>query len=45
VVCAENNVYIVIGNENYFLGADGLLMAARKGQKPPDLRHFNQQTE
>ncbi len=24
------------------LGADGSLMPAKKGQKPPDLRYFNQ---
>jgi len=23
------------------VGADGLLMPAKKGQQPPDLRHFN----
>ena len=39
--CGENNAQIVIGKENYFL-ADGFLMPVRKGQKPPDLRYFEQ---
>jgi hypothetical protein len=38
--CAENNNHVVIGRENYFLSADGLLMPAKKGQSPPDLRYF-----
>jgi len=38
--CAVDNPHVKIGNENYMLGADGLLMPAKKGQKPPDLRHF-----
>ena len=40
--CAEGNDQIVIGKENYFLSADGLLMPARKDQAPPDLRYFRQ---
>jgi hypothetical protein len=39
-ICAENNPHVKIGNEGYMLSADGLLMPARKGQKPPDLRYF-----
>ena len=39
--CGENNAQIVIGKENYFL-ADGFLMPVRKGQRPPDLRYFEQ---
>jgi hypothetical protein len=38
--CAEGNEQVVIGRENYFLSADGLLMPARKNQAPPDLRYF-----
>jgi len=38
--CAVDNPHVKIGGENYMLGADGLLMPAKKGQKPPDLRHF-----
>jgi hypothetical protein len=41
--CVEDNDIVVIGKEDYRLSRDdGLLMPARKGQKPPDLRHFNQ---
>ena len=40
--CTENNAQIVIGKENYFLSADGLLMPAKKDQPPPDLRYFKQ---
>src|SRR6516225_2803447 len=39
--CAENNRHVVIGEQNYFLSGDGLLMPARKDQPPPDLRYFN----
>ncbi len=38
--CAENNPHVRIGGDNFYLGADGLLMPARKDQKPPDLRYF-----
>jgi hypothetical protein len=38
--CAENNNHVVIGKENYFMSADGLLMPAKKDQPPPDLRYF-----
>jgi len=40
--CQEGNANIVIGKENYFLRADGLLMPAKKNQAPPDLRNFTQ---
>jgi hypothetical protein len=40
-VCAENNNHVVVGKENYFLSADGLLMPVRKDQPPPDLRYFS----
>ena len=40
--CVEGNNQVVIGTENYFLSADGLLMPAKKNQAPPDLRYFNQ---
>ena len=32
--------HVRIGGDDYFLGADGLLMPVRKGQAPPDLGHF-----
>ena len=38
--CAENNTHVHIGAENYFIGADGLIMPAKKGQAPPDLKYF-----
>jgi hypothetical protein len=41
-VCAEQNQYVVIGKENYFVSLDGLLMPTRKNQPPPDLKYFNQ---
>ena len=41
-ICTENNVHVTVGKEEYFLSADGLLMPARKGQAPPDLRYFKQ---
>ncbi len=40
-VCAENNPHVVIGNDSYFLSADGLLMPTRRDQPPPDLKYFN----
>jgi len=39
-VCAENNNYVFLGKESYFLGPDGHLMPTRKDQPPPDLRYF-----
>ena len=41
-ICSEDNRHVRIGNENYVLGADGLLMPVRKGQPAPDLKYFNQ---
>jgi len=40
--CLAGNANIVIGKDNYWLSADGLLMPSRKGQPPPDLRYFKQ---
>ena len=40
--CGENNNHVVIGKDNYFLSADGLLMPTRKNQAPPNLKYFNQ---
>jgi hypothetical protein len=39
-VCAENNSHVAIGNETYYLSAEGFLMPAKKGQAAPDLRYF-----
>ena len=41
-VCAENNNYVFVGKESYFLSSDGYLMPTRKDQAPPDLRYFDQ---
>jgi hypothetical protein len=38
--CAEGNPHVRIGPEDYMVGGDGLLMPAKKGQQPPDLRYF-----
>jgi hypothetical protein len=40
--CPEGNNQIVIGEENYFLSGEGLLMPAKRDQAPPDLRYFKQ---
>jgi len=39
-VCEEHNEHVHIGQETYFLGANGLLMPTRKGQPAPDLGFF-----
>jgi hypothetical protein len=39
-VCAENNNYVFVGRDSYFLSPDGFLMPTRKDQPPPDLRNF-----
>ena len=41
-VCEENNAHVAIGNQDYMLSADGLLMPSKKGQSPPDLRYFKE---
>jgi hypothetical protein len=38
--CEENNNYVGIGGEYYFLSGDGYLMPTKKDQPPPDLRYF-----
>ncbi len=38
--CAAGNHYAVIGNETYFISADGHLMPTKKNQAAPDLRRF-----
>ena len=42
VVCAEDNLHVRIGKDDYFLSAEGYLMPTRKGQAAPDLRYFGQ---
>jgi hypothetical protein len=41
-VCSVSNQHVVIGHDDYLMSADGLLMPVRKGQKPPDLKYFDQ---
>jgi hypothetical protein len=41
-VCAEGNGDVEIDKQGYFLSGDGYLMPTKKGQAPPDLRHFKQ---
>jgi hypothetical protein len=38
--CVEGNAYITINGQVYFVGGDGLLMPSKRGQAPPDLKHF-----
>jgi hypothetical protein len=38
--CTEGNGHVGIAGQNYFLSGDGLLMPAKRGQGPPDLRYF-----
>jgi hypothetical protein len=38
----EQSLQVFIGQETYFLSADGLLMPTGKDQRPPDLRRFEQ---
>jgi hypothetical protein len=38
--CIETNSMVAIGQESYYMSADGMLMPVRKGQRPPDLRYF-----
>jgi hypothetical protein len=41
--CPEGNPYIRLDGEVYMRGADDLLLPAKKGQKPPNLKHFRAQ--
>jgi hypothetical protein len=41
-ICAEGNSWVIIGQEGYYLSADGHLMPTRKDQPPPDTRYFNE---
>jgi hypothetical protein len=41
-VCSEDNTWVKIGNEPYYLSADGKLMPSKKDQAPPDLKYFKQ---
>jgi hypothetical protein len=41
-ICPEGNPYVQIEGEIYMRDADGKIMPAKKGQRPPDLRHFSE---
>jgi hypothetical protein len=41
-ICSVGNMHVQIGQDAYFLSADGLLMPTKKDQPPPDLRYFKQ---
>jgi hypothetical protein len=41
-VCAATNEHLAIGHDDYLLSADGLLIAVKKRQRPPDLRYFDE---
>jgi hypothetical protein len=41
-ICPEGNPYVNLEGEIYMRGADGKLMPAKKGQKPPNLQHFDE---
>jgi predicted N-formylglutamate amidohydrolase len=38
--CAEDNHQLRIGNEDYYIGADGDLLPTKKDQRAPDLKFF-----
>jgi hypothetical protein len=39
-ICGEVEPQVQIGNEDYYVTSDGMLMPTRKDQPPPDLRNF-----
>jgi hypothetical protein len=39
-ICAEYNAQVFVGNQHYYLSAEGLLMPTRPDQPPPDTRYF-----
>jgi len=39
--CVEGTALVGVGNQIYYLSADGFLMPSRKGQAAPDLRYFD----
>jgi hypothetical protein len=38
--CGENNNYVTIDKQVYYIGGDGLLVPMKKGQPAPDLKYF-----
>jgi len=41
-VCSEDNTWVKIGEEPYYLSSDGKLMPSKKDQPAPDLSYFKQ---
>jgi hypothetical protein len=41
-VCSEDNTWVKIGDQPYYLSADGMLMPSKKDQAPPNLKYFKQ---
>jgi hypothetical protein len=41
-VCSLDNTWVKIGDEPYYISADGKLMPSKKNQAPPDLSYFKQ---
>jgi hypothetical protein len=40
IICKQDSSQVQIGEQNYKLSPEGLLMPARRGQRPPDLKYF-----
>jgi hypothetical protein len=43
--CSEGSMLVAVGRNVYVLSANGLLMPAKKGEPPPDLRYFRRGTK
>jgi hypothetical protein len=41
-VCSLDNSWVKIGDEPYYISADGKLMPSKKNQAPPDLSYFKE---
>jgi hypothetical protein len=44
-ICTENNNWVIVEGQNYYLSADGKLMPSVKGQRAPDLTYFEQRAK
>ena len=40
--CIEGQTWVTIGSEVYYLSGDGTIKPTKKGQRPPDLKYFDQ---
>jgi len=41
-VCSDDNLWVKVGDEPYYLSAEGDLMPVKKNQAPPSLKYFQQ---